>query len=181
MEDTIIVRGARPLQKINNQKDLVVQNEAKFTINEDDISHLRSMSARIDELSEEASFLSEWRQQAEADYSRTRDRVTESEKTCSMAVVTAQNAGQSVSSISSKVSWLEMEMSSKNNQIADLRATLDATTNFLKSVDVTFKAVTDRIQQLEMNDRAAGSTITQLSQQIELFEARSVQMEHHLK
>ena len=167
MEDTTTVRGERTVQNVNENRALA-HSEAEFTLSKEQYVYLNELGDRVEQLLQEASFTSEWREKAEGDYVRTRDRVTESEQNFSKAIATANQAGQLALTMEPKISQLEMELSSKQNQIQHLSEALAATHTTLNAADISVSNLTARIQQLESNK-------VEVENNIQLQEARFIE------
>lgn len=137
MEDALILRSSRVIQKRSPMTVATVEDQLPVAavvteqiegimLNDEDVAKLQKIFMRVEELEKLTSFNSSWRQEAEADYVATRNRLLESESVCSSAVALANEAGQLSTSIGSRLAWLEMDISSKGNQIGDHAAQLNA-------------------------------------------------------
>lgn len=169
MEDALVLRSSRVIQKKSPMAIATVEDDLSssafvtewnegVTLNEEDVAKLQKIFCRVEELEKHISFNSCWRQEAEADYLTTRNRLLESESVCSSAVALANEAGQISTSMGSRLAWFEIDLKSKGNIIGDHAAQLNALILSSNSIQQTLHGLTEQTAQLE-----AANTVDELA------------------
>lgn len=153
MGDTIIVRGDRPLQTVQRQSaQPIMQEQSTVSLSEGDFAQLRQIWAQIEQLKQQASFNSSWRQEAETDYLCTRKRLMENENRSSHAVAAANEIGQLSNSLGSQIAWLEINLAQRSHHLGEIDNRVSAMKHLMGSVDEALNKLTERMTILESSN-----------------------------
>ena len=169
-EDTIIVRGERPLQRVHNQVEARPFKGEQIALTHDDVIQLRNMVDQIEQLREQASFNSTWRKEAETDYFNTRNRLMNSESMSSTAVAAASELGQLSNSLGSQIAWLELNLSHKIHQLGEHEAEIARIGNLIIPLEYTVTSLVKGVSKL--NSESPVGEVAVLQQRVSDFEEK---------